>query len=158
MTGQADQTIRFEMPSDPQLLSVVRAALEKLCRNVGFCEADTGAIVLSVDEAMTNIMRHAYAGATDEPIEAELTRLRNTGRGVRVRLRDYGACRLGEGFDRPDESKLDPDGEKLTEPGGLGLHIIRKTMDDVQFAPAEGDGTVLTMTKWLERPNQEDGA
>ncbi|GAH69800.1 unnamed protein product, partial [marine sediment metagenome] len=49
----------------------MRATLGKLCELVGFDRETAGAIILSVDEALTNIIKHAYGGVEDGVIDIE---------------------------------------------------------------------------------------
>src|SRR5258708_36670182 len=68
--------LKLELHSDPQLLCVVRGALERLTEVFGFSPPDRRSVTRAVDEALTNIMRHCYNGRTDQPIEACCTRVR----------------------------------------------------------------------------------
>src|SRR4029077_18873774 len=68
--------LKLELRSDPAMLCVVRNALGQLAETLGFSEAECRAIVLAVDEAMTNIIRHAYLGDAGRPIEASFHRIR----------------------------------------------------------------------------------
>src|SRR6202048_643437 len=68
--------LKLEFHSDPQLLSVVRGALERLTEVLGFSPPDRRSVTRAVDEALTNIMRHCYKGRTDQPIEVYCTRVR----------------------------------------------------------------------------------
>ena len=61
--------LKLEFHSDPQLLSVVRGALERLTEVFGFSPPDRRSVTRAVDEALTNIMRHCYNGRTDQPIQ-----------------------------------------------------------------------------------------
>jgi serine/threonine-protein kinase RsbW len=122
--------------SDPAALASVRRALEAFCRTCGFDEPAVGEIGLCVNEAMANIIRHAYAGAADRPIE--LVAAFAEGR-VRIRLRDWG--------DGKDPTWCRGNDDPLT-PGGLGLHCMRQLMDSVRFVP-QADGMVLEMERHL---------
>ncbi len=61
--------LKLELHSDPQLLYVVRGALERLTEVFGFSPPDRRSVTRAVDEALTNIMRHCYNGRTDQPIQ-----------------------------------------------------------------------------------------
>src|ERR1700737_2183296 len=52
----------MELRSNPEMLCVVRNALGQLAATLGFSEPECNAVVLAVDEALTNIIRHAYLG------------------------------------------------------------------------------------------------
>ncbi len=142
MTLPADSPIVLRISSSPTHLPVVRSAVLKVCEICGLDEETCGNIMLCVDEALTNIIRHAYDGEPDKEIKIELC---PTGPAdsqcLRIRLRDYGK--------HVDPSKIKSRDLSDVRPGGLGVHIITECMDSVEFAPGEGGGTVLTMTKTL---------
>src|SRR4051812_49335945 len=63
-----DLRIQLKITSDPANLAPVREAVEDLCERRGFDEIAVGEIGLCVNEALANVMRHAYDNATDRPI------------------------------------------------------------------------------------------
>jgi len=142
MTGDMDKPIRMSIVSQPGYLAVVRSAVEKTCQLLGFDEQTVGRIVLGVDEALTNIIRHAYHGANDKQIDIELMPLLEPCVGLRITLRDYG-----EVFD-PEIIKRAGNHDKL-KPGGLGVHIMTMCMDELEYRPAKDGGMELVMIKHL---------
>ena len=95
---------------------------------------------VSLDEALANIIKHAYAGADDRPIEVEVTAAGTNGvETLQIRLRDYGRS--------VDPSEIRSRELHDVRPGGLGVHIMNEYMDAVDYTPADGGGTVLTLTK-----------
>lgn len=147
MNVPLNKPIKLSILSSPAHLPVVRAALEALCKAVGFSEDTTGKIVLSLDEALTNIIKHAYMGQEDQPIEVELTPTGCDGpKGLQMLLRDYGRT--------VDRSKIKSRSLHEIRPGGLGVHIMTECMDEINYTTADDCGTILTMTKKL--PDEED--
>lgn len=141
MSSNPDNPIKLSILSSPTHLPVVRAAVEKTCELVGFDSETAASVVLSVDEALTNIIRHAYQGAEDKPIEVELVPIDRKPGGLRISLRDYG---------RPiDVDRIKPRDLSHVRPGGLGLHIMAECMDRVEYDTVEGGGTLLMMVKNL---------
>jgi anti-sigma regulatory factor (Ser/Thr protein kinase) len=137
-----DKSIQLRILSAPAYLPVVRAATERICELIGFDPDSRGGIILSLDEALTNIIRHAYQGADDQPIEIQLTPFaRADSKGLRISLRDYGRV--------ADPSEIKSRDLEDVRPGGLGVHIMNECMDKVEYHPAEGGGTLLTMVKTL---------
>ena len=128
--------VRHVCRSCPSQMSQLRACVRESAKAFGFEENTIMKLVLAVDEACTNIIRHAYKGETHHPIEMDIEARGNT---WEVRLRDYGT--------RCDPSQLK--GRELHEvrPGGLGLHFMRQAFDEVVFAPAPDKGTLLTLRK-----------
>ena len=140
MTLGPDQSMDIRILSTACHLPVVRAAMEKVCELAGFDKDTAGQVVLSVDEALANIIRHAYDNAADQPIEISIQVIGPPPeRALRVRLRDYGKV--------VDPAAIRPRDLEDVRPGGLGVHIIRECMDSMEYSPAEGGGTVLTLTK-----------
>src|SRR5580704_1466531 len=125
--------LKLELRSHPTLLCVLRGALEPLMEMMGFSGEHNRAIIRAVDEAVSNIMRHSYQGRLDQPIEIYCNRLqrRTNGepeQGVEILLFDCGPA--------VDTTKIQARSLDEIRPGGLGLHIIRGSMDTVQYKRA----------------------
>lgn len=125
--------LKLELRSHPTLLCVLRGALEPLLATLGFSEEHNRAVIRAVDEAVANIMRHSYHGRLDQPIDIYCNRLqRRTGgkteQGVEVLLTDCGPA--------VDPTKIEARALDEVRPGGLGLHIIRGSMDTVEYKRA----------------------
>ena len=143
--SQGSLLLKMELRSNPETLCVVRNTLEELAQTLGFPEAECRAVVLAVDEALTNIIRHAYQGEAEKPIEATFRRIQVARDGLEkpaleIVLEDRGMT--------VDREKLC--GRKLEDvrPGGLGLHFIRESMDTVEFSRKWGRNQ-LRMVKLL---------
>jgi len=125
--------LKLELRSHPTLLCVIRGALEPLMESLGFSEEQNRAIIRAVDEAVSNIMRHAYHGRLDQPIEVYCNRVQRrtngeTDEGVEILLFDSGPA--------VDITKIEARPLDEIRPGGLGLHIIRGSMDTIQYKRA----------------------
>ena len=106
---------------------------------MGFDETAVGEIGLVVNEALANVMRHAYGGAKDRPIQIDADPIDGNGSVIRIAIRDWGN---GVNPTSLPEKEYDP----LT-PGGLGLICMRKLMDETSYTPQPDGGMLLTMTK-----------
>jgi hypothetical protein len=71
----ADLLLKLEMRSNPEALGLVRATLERAAEALNFHSVERRAIVRSVDEALANVMRHAYEGKSGLPIVVTFRRL-----------------------------------------------------------------------------------
>ena len=105
-------------------------------------EEERDLLILGLDEACTNVIRHAYQNRQDQLICLRLETLAGNS-GVRFRLRDYAP-------DAPDPSTFLGRGLDDLRPGGLGMHFIKRIFDRVYFR-RRPDGTELVLTK-LFRP------
>ena len=97
-------------------------------------------IVLGVDEACANIIRHVYQREETRLIGLSCEQLET---GLRFRLRDYGDqdCEPAQWCGRSLDS---------IRPGGLGLHLIRSVFDHVDYRPKQ-NGMELVLTKTIKR-------
>ena len=127
------------------------AFVSDMAAAAGFEGLQLNRIELAVDEACSNIIQHAYAHQPGGKIHIRVQV--EHGRRIVITLID-----TGEPFDpeavpvHNPEASLDD-----LKVGGLGLFLIRRTMDDVQFefnVPGLGWGQPkrfnrLTMIKYL---------
>lgn len=121
--------------SDTSELATVRRQIEAFCAANGFDERGVGEIGLCVNEAMANIIRHAYRGRRGEPIEVTATVADAT---LRVSLRDWG-----EGA---PPGALPTEKEDPLQPGGLGLICLGRLLDRVTFTP-QPKGMLLELVR-----------
>jgi anti-sigma regulatory factor (Ser/Thr protein kinase) len=52
--------VTFEMLSQARCLPIVRATVAQLAAAVGWSESEARCITMAVDEALSNVIRHAY--------------------------------------------------------------------------------------------------
>ena len=125
--------------SSPRLLCDVRAMIRSYLINQGVRDDKVQELVLAVDEACTNSIRHAYQGADDRELELSLD---SRDGWIELVLRDSGIPAPYERVRR--KSEADILAEALT-PGGLGMHLIYNVFDDVEFSPGEAEGNTIVM-------------
>jgi anti-sigma regulatory factor (Ser/Thr protein kinase) len=118
-----DVSLKFCLPSHPRYLSVVRAAVAELGSVCGFTAEECRGIVLAVDEAVANIIRHAYRGDFNREMEVDC---RVDGHRLEFTLLDQG--------EPPDPERLAPHPLDDVSLCGRGTHIIRSIMDEVSYA------------------------
>jgi anti-sigma regulatory factor (Ser/Thr protein kinase) len=120
-------------------LPQIRCFVQESASALGIASGDVPNVVLAVDEAVTNIILHSYAGHGG-PVEIEVTKRLGA---LVVRLRDKA-----QPFDPtcvPAPDLTDPV-EKRTL-GGLGVHLIRQVMDQLIYRRRVDGGNELTMIK-----------
>jgi len=120
----------------PECLCDLRHEVEAAAR-AGGCDAEAAAdVVLAVDEACQNIIRHGYAGVGEVVLDIRHVE----GTGLVVQLIDFAPP--------VDVDKIKPRPLDEVRPGGLGTHFILSAMDEVAFVPPpEGAGNMLKMIK-----------
>jgi anti-sigma regulatory factor (Ser/Thr protein kinase) len=131
--------IEIKIASNPRFLTVVRAMLSKLCELIKCSKEDQRKIVLAVDEACSNIIKHTCKCDPDRTIE------------VACSFED-GKLQIVMTDDGPaiDLATVHPRDLSDIRPGGLGLHFIKSIMDEVVYSYDEKKGNVLTLVKNLE--------
>ena len=129
---------KVEFSSHTGNLALMRKFVRGFLDAYPFSEKERTLMVLGVDEACTNIIRHAYHLQDDQPIALSCEAKRDC---VCMRLRDYGQ-------QSPPE-KMQGRAHDLIKPGGLGLHLIRTAFDKVDYI-MKNRGTELVLTKKLE--------
>lgn len=128
---------KLEFSSHTGNLALMRNFVCRFLDGFSLSERDRTLIVLGVDEACTNIIRHAYKLRDDQLIALSLEARTDC---LRFRLRDYGK--------QPRPEALKKQRQKIIKPGGLGLVMIRNAFDQVDYILRE-HGTELVLTKRL---------
>ncbi len=133
------EDIRLEVASDPQLLESIRAVVRAYAARHGLSMERICEVVLALDEACSNSMRHAYEGQTTGRLYLTL----RSGNGIlEFELRD-------DGIPAPEESTqrkaLETPTLDMLRPGGLGVQLIYGVFDEVVFERGDDKGNCVTM-------------
>lgn len=122
----------------------VREFVSEAARQFGFNDEDVANIVLAVDEACTNIIKHAYQYAPDKEIVIAI--MRNNGT-FEVRIKDNGKNFNPESLKAPDLKRNLSHHRR----GGLGVYLMKKLMDKVEYNFAEGQTNQVSLVKYLSK-------
>ena len=133
------QLLRLHFHAQAQKLGEIRSTVSQILAQSG-CSTDvTDDVVLAIDEACQNIIRHAYGKECKDEIVLHIHR---QGDSLTITLRDYAPPVSSDCMKPRDLDDI--------RPGGLGCHLIQQVMDDVSIGPAlEGKGNLLQMVKRL---------
>ncbi len=135
----------IEFASHPANLCLVRDFVRQFLKAVEFTDTEKDLIILGLDEACTNVIRYAYHHESNQLICLVCEYIEA---GVRFRLRDYGA--------QADPSKLQGRPLDLVQPGGLGIHLIKRAFNQVDYN-LKKEGTELVLEKHFT-PDHRSGA
>ncbi len=141
---------RLKLPLESANLGIIRDFVGKIAANIGFDEEEIGNIELAVDEAATNVLRHAYG---EKERDKEFILIEATAYPDRIQI---SVIDRGKGFN-PQEIKP-PRMEqyfKQMRRGGLGLYLIRTLMDKVDFSINPGKRNEVIMTKYLRKAQEK---
>lgn len=138
-----EQTLVF--PGRFDSLAAISEFVGRAAEAAGLHERAVYAVQMAVDEGCTNIIEHAYGGQGRGDIEITW---RVSPDKLTVILRDYGRPFDPTSVPSPDlETSL-----KERNARGLGLYLIRRLMDEVEFEFRPDSGNVLTMVKYKRGP------
>ena len=115
----------------------VRARVREAAVRAGFGHIDQVRLVTAASELARNIRLYAERGAV------EITRVKNDNRrGLRIKFEDSGPGIA-------DIKLAMTDGYTTSRGLGKGLPGSRRLVDDFEIESAPGEGTTVSITKWL---------
>jgi phosphoserine phosphatase RsbU/P len=136
--------------SDATNLANLRGSLRNVLKKYGV-DTDTAAqMVLALDEALANVIRHGYGGDCSGRIQLQI---RLVGRELHIEIRDFAKTVNAECIKPRDLDEC--------KAGGLGINLIDMTFDAWRFEaptdesgpdtqnPTNADGNVLRLVKRL---------
>lgn len=135
-----NKPVIITVPSDPKYLCVVRDVTARM----GVLHGVEGELIeqikLAVDEACSNVIKHAYLGQTGRKITVKYT----------ITPEDFSVIIEDNGL------KADPDlikGRRLNDvrPGGLGVHFIRRIFDVFEFDEKRIKGNRLRLVRHMSK-------
>ncbi|HEU5101687.1 MAG TPA: anti-sigma factor antagonist [Roseiflexaceae bacterium] len=130
------------VPATLDSLATISAFITDATARAGMDDHAAWQVQLAVDEASTNIIQHGYDEAA--PGEIQLA-WQVEGDALIVSLRDRGRSFNPEDVPAPDISS--PLEERQS--GGLGLYLMGRLMDSVEFEFDEANGNLLKMVKHI---------
>ncbi len=127
-----------QFQAQPAALAGMRHRLGEVLLASGASVDQRQTLVLALDEAASNIIRHAYGGPCDSTIRLGVWQ---DGDSLRFELHD----------DAPaiDPQRVRPRDLGECRPGGLGVNIIDAAMDSWSLQPEPGGGNRMVMLKRL---------
>ena len=134
--------VRLEFTSESEHLAEVRLAVEEMARQAGLGNLDVKNVALALDEAITNVIRHGYGGEAGRPIRLEIENKEVSGR----KTIEFNLLDLARQVEQHEIVGRDLENVR---PGGLGTHIIRSMMNEVEYSKRPEGGMRLRMVKYV---------
>ena len=127
--------------AQPSHMKLARSLVRDASAMCGCSATVVQDLVLAIDEACQNIIRHAYAGVEGGKVELEILCKDDE---LEFRLQDFAPT--------VDKEKIKPNRPKELRPGGLGVFLMHEVMDSVDYLPVPpGKGNLLRLVKRIER-------
>ena len=124
-------TLTLTLKNDPSEIGRLVDLLEAFGPQSGLTDDATFKLTLALDEIVANVVRHGFDDDREHRIEVKVT---VDDRTVTASVEDDGLE-----FD-PREAPV-PDLDlpiEMRKPGGLGMHLVRATMDSVEYRRQDG--------------------
>ena len=126
--------------SRTQNLSLIRDFISNKSSAAGLIKEDIENIMLAVDEACTNIIKHAYSSFPDGEI---VIKLEFNSEKVLITIIDHGDVFDPDAVPDPDLQKYYRNGRV----GGLGMYLMKTLMDDVKYISVPGEYNKVLLSK-----------
>lgn len=140
----ADKSIlknkELQIKSRTEELANVRDFISAVTQEVQAPQEIAGDIILAVDEACTNIIKHAYKFDPNGDIKIKV---KYSAKEIAVQIRDHGVSFSPESVPTPDLKQYFE--EKRV--GGLGMYLMKSLMDDVHYKCVPGKFNQVLLTK-----------
>jgi serine/threonine-protein kinase RsbW len=139
----AKKKYSFELKSSLDELDNLCLNLETLGEKIGLSKKLIFEINLALDELFTNIISYGFSDEDEHTIKVTITPQKGK---ICLSIEDDGIPFNPIEFETPDVA-CSVENCKI---GGLGIHIMRKLMDDICYQRC-GDKNVLTLKKNLSQ-------
>ncbi len=143
-----DAVREIKLEATPKNLSTLRNFVTKNGAKMELNARQLNHLKLCIDEAGSNIIRHAYVDSKVKKKEILVSML-NASEFIETKIIDWG-----RDFSVDVDTLTSPDLHRYVEikkKGGLGLFMIKKFMDEVDYKREENKN-VLIMRQFVERP------
>ena len=135
---------RIHFLSRADKLKPVREAVRELALRQGCSEENLDCMVMAINEACMNVMQHAYGDDDTGEIILEFWKDQDE---LIIRIYDFA--------DKVDRTQIKSRKLDDIRPGGLGVHLMHKVMDKVDYLDvSESRGNLLEMRKRIGKVKQ----
>jgi serine/threonine-protein kinase RsbW len=137
---------QIRIQSRTEVLVDVREFVSSAAREFGFSEDDVMKIEIAVDEACTNIIKHAYRNLPHGLINIRIYGAPESGKDrFEINITD-----TGESFDSSTYTIPNmPEYFKQLRRGGLGVFLMKKIMDEVDYGSLNTQENRIRLVKYL---------
>lgn len=134
------KSLTMDVTSKTENVTRVVQALEKFCMENDIDRKITEPLLVATDEAITNIVIHAYERKPDGEISVYIEL---NDKFILVELRN-----IGDRFNPGKIQKREPEDITNMRVGGYGLILMNSLLDDMEFSYDDSNHTnILTMRK-----------
>lgn len=131
------------LPTQARFVAPALAFIRATAASCGFCNLALNDIEIAAEEALTNVITHAFEGDANESFKLS----------VRITEADFLITVYEKGMPFSPDKVTEFTPEKLQdtlEADGLGVYLMKKMMDEVLFENLGRDGKSLTLVKHIQ--------
>ena len=140
--NKSKQNNELIVSSSTDNLSVIRDFIRAAADKAGLSLEVIGKITLAVDEACTNVIKHAYNYSPDG--EIIITATSKNSKFI-ITITDFGKSFNPDAIPEPNLKES----IKQKRVGGLGMFLMRKLMDEVEYKSSPKKTNRVTLVKYL---------
>ena len=140
-----NKTSELRIKSKTENLSVIRDFVSENALTAGIPVSTVENIMLAVDEACTNIIKHAYKSCPEGEI---IINIEYNKEKFTITIIDYGKSFEPERVPLPDLQKY----YREHKVGGLGIYLMKSLMDDVKYTSVPGKYNQVLLSKNISGP------
>lgn len=140
-----NKTSELRIKSKTENLSVIRDFVSENALTAGIPVSTVENIMLAVDEACTNIIKHAYKSSPEGEI---IINIEYNKEKFTITIIDYGKSFEPERVPLPDLQKY----YREHKVGGLGIYLMKSLMDDVKYTSVPGKYNQVLLSKNISGP------
>jgi serine/threonine-protein kinase RsbW len=135
-----DNSGELRVKSKTENLSLIRDFISEKALDAGLPVNVVENIMLAVDEACTNIIKHAYRSSPEGEI---ILNVNYNEEKFTITIIDYGKSFEPERIPLPDLQKY----YREHKVGGLGIYLMKSLMDDVKYTSVPGKYNQVLLSK-----------
>jgi serine/threonine-protein kinase RsbW len=123
-------------------LAKIREFVKNTALEAGFMQDAIDNMILAVDEACTNVIKHAYKSYPDGEI---IIKMKYQDSKLQITIIDYGSAFEPDTIPTPDIREY----YKQRRVGGLGMFLMKTLMDEVKYISIPGKYNQVLLSKSL---------
>ena len=136
-------THQFKTSCQREKLKDIRQFVAEVLHDLGLSEVESNKVILAVDEVCANLMIHSNKDNPNENLELFV---QDDGDKIKFEIVDHGEAFDYTHYKSPQVDEI----IKSKRKGGLGIMLVKKIMDDVEFR-CEKSRNICCMTKNLKK-------
>jgi serine/threonine-protein kinase RsbW len=144
MPPDSPKPINMVIRNDVTELAAVSSALERVGNEIGLPERVLTQLLVGVDELVSNVIKYGWPDATDGAIHEINICIMPGADSIEIEIIDDG-----QAFDPDLAPKPKPPlPGRRPRPGGIGLDMVRKLVDDILYKRVDGRNHTLITKRY----------